>query len=326
MRKITFFKTWLVAIAIVAGSASMSAQLLTEDFNYTVGALLNANGWSAHSGAGTNSEAVTTSSISYAGYIGSGVGNEVTLATSGEDINKAFTSQNAGSLYASFLVKVTAATTTGDYFAHFAQTSGTTVTVFGARLWAKKDASNNLAFGISKTSTAGNQSYTGFNYVLGTTYLVVIKYNFISGTGNDTEDIFINPAIGSPEPTPTVSTTVAADNAGTDLTAIVSFCLRQGSATNAPNVIVDGIRVSTLWTDLVGPTTDINPASSTSYIYSSNGKVTFTSGAGRTLEIYNSVGQRIISTKTVEGLNTIPVSTRGVVLVKVDKRIARVIL
>jgi hypothetical protein len=250
MKKITYFKTLLVAIALIVGNISASAQLLVEDFNYTVGDNLTAHGWNIHSGS-SNPMLVSASSISYSGYISSGIGGEVALTTSGDDYNIAFASQTTGSLYAAFLVNVTAATTTGDYFAHFAQTSGTTnVTVFGARLWAKKDANNNLAFGISKTSTSGNVSYTGFNYTLGTTYLVVIKYNFVSGTANDTEDLFINPVIGSPEPTPTISTTTA-DNAGTDLTAIVSFCLRQGSSNAAPNVKVDGIRVGTAWSDVV---------------------------------------------------------------------------
>ena len=239
----------LVAIALVVGSISVSAQLLIENFEYTAAALLNANGWSAHSGAGTNSEAVSTSSITYPGYAGSGVGNEVTLAASGEDVNKAFTNQSSGSVYAAYLVNITTASTNGDYFAHFAQTSGTTVTVFGGRLWAKKDANNNLAFGISKSSTAANLSYTGFNYSLGVTYLIVVKYNFITGATNDTGDLFINPTIGAAEPTPTIST-LTADNGAADLTGITSICLRQGTAGNTTTLKIDGIRVGTAWADV----------------------------------------------------------------------------
>ena len=52
--------------------------LLTDDFNYTNGTLLTANGWTAHSGAGTNPVTVTSGGLSYPG---SGIGNAVALTT-----------------------------------------------------------------------------------------------------------------------------------------------------------------------------------------------------------------------------------------------------
>jgi len=59
----------------------------------------------------------------------------------------------------------------------------------------------------------------------------------------------------------------------------------------------------------------------------SNGKVQFTTTTvNQNVEIFNSVGQRLISTKTVNGINTIAVSARGVILVKVGNSIAKVIL
>jgi hypothetical protein len=118
-------------------------------------------------------------------------------------------------------------------------------------LWAKKDGSNNLSFGISKSSTASNVNYTPFSYVIGTTYLIVIKYNFVAASTNDTEDLFINPSIGVSEPTPTISTSPA-DNATADLTALQSFCLRQGSTSGSIQKI-DGIRVATTWAEAVAP-------------------------------------------------------------------------
>ena len=60
--------------------------LVTEDFNYAPGTLLTATGnWAAHSGAGTNAIAVTSSGLSYPGYLGSGIGNAASMTTSGED-------------------------------------------------------------------------------------------------------------------------------------------------------------------------------------------------------------------------------------------------
>jgi hypothetical protein len=115
----------------------------------------------------------------------------------------------------------------------------------------KKDANGNLAFGISKSSTSANIAYTGFNYVAGTTYLIVAKYNFVSGATNDNGDLFVNPAMNSVEPTPVISTSTA-DNVTADPTGLSSFCLRQGTSSSAPTLKLDGIRVSTNWTDIVG--------------------------------------------------------------------------
>jgi hypothetical protein len=229
---------------------SISSLLLVENFSYTAPSLLTSNGWTAHSGT-TNFIMVAASSIAYPGYLSSGIGNEVTLTTTGEDDNKAFASQNTGSLYASFIVNVTSSQTAGDYIAHFGATSGTSVTTFAGRVWIKKDASStNFAFGLSsKTSTSVN--YTGFTYTPGTTYLVVVKYNFISGATNDVSNLYINPVLHSTEPSPTISTT-ATDNAAADPAQLTSYCLRQGNAANAPAVKLDGIRVATTWTDIVG--------------------------------------------------------------------------
>ena len=72
--------------------------------------------------------------------------------------------------------------------------------------------------------------------------------------------------------------------------------------------------------------TGLNKVYSDLNVSSSNGSITFTSEAGKTIEIYNSVGQKLIQMKAVAGLNTVQVSTKGVVLLRVDNRIAKVIL
>jgi|GEM_PF-1458710 len=217
-----------------------------DDFDYTVGTLLTSNCWAAHSGVGTNSVTVAASSITYPGYLSSGIGNEVTLTTSGEDVNRTFTAQISGTVYFSFLVNVTSATTTGDYFFNVGQTPiGTN---YKGRVFVKADASNKLAFGIAQSTN--NANYTEFNYDLNTTCLVVLKYIIVDGGTNDVASIFINPALNADEPSSGWITNT--DAAGTDLTEVGSVALRQGSASNAPVLKLDGIRVSTTWTDIVG--------------------------------------------------------------------------
>ena len=58
-----------------------------------------------------------------------------------------------------------------------------------------------------------------------------------------------------------------------------------------------------------------------------NGSIKFSAlKAGETVEIYNAIGQKLVSRFTEEGLNTIPVAEHGMAIVKVGNRIAKVIL
>ncbi|HOT40924.1 MAG TPA: hypothetical protein PKV08_06860, partial [Candidatus Syntrophosphaera thermopropionivorans] len=91
--------------------------LLLDNFYYDTGLALTSTRWTAHS-TGTNPITVQSGNLTYEGYP-SIAGNLISLATSGEDIHRTFTAQTANSVYASFLVNVTSATTTGDYFIHF---------------------------------------------------------------------------------------------------------------------------------------------------------------------------------------------------------------
>jgi hypothetical protein len=110
--------------------------VVTEEFDYPVGSLLSAVGYTAHSGAGTNAVTIKTPSISFANYASSEIGNEIALVATGEDVNKVFGAQSKGTLYTTLLVNVTGAGTTGDYFFHLGpEAIGST---FRGRLAVKK--------------------------------------------------------------------------------------------------------------------------------------------------------------------------------------------
>jgi len=247
--------TLLVSLVMLFAFAKVGwgQALLEENFSYTVGDNITSHGWAAHSGSGTNPIKVSASSISYANYPSSGIGGEVTLTTSGEDDNHTITEQTSGSVYTAFLVNVTSATLTGDYFFHMGQT--TIGSTFRGKIFAKKDASGNLLFGLSFASNTG--TYASTTYSLGTTYLLVLKYTIISGTGNDVASLFINPAINGIEPLiPDLTLTEATG----DLANVGTVALRQGAAANAPALKLDGIRVGTSWSDILpNPTGGTNP-------------------------------------------------------------------
>src|SRR5262245_35441012 len=88
--------TALLDTTLVSGA---TAQLFVENFNYTAGTLLSAAPvvppWSAHSLGGTNPVIVTSPGLFYPGYLSSGIGNAVSLITSGEDDNHTFASRNS---------------------------------------------------------------------------------------------------------------------------------------------------------------------------------------------------------------------------------------
>jgi len=232
-------------VAVAGTGVCLSANLpFIEDFDYSTSSLITTHCWNAHSASGTNPITVTSASISYPGYLSSGIGNEISLTTSGEDDSRSFTAQTSGVLYASFLVNVTSATTGGDYFFHFGPSViGST---FRARVAVKKDASDNLFFGIAHTSTP---IYTTTAYSLNTTYLIVVKYSFVDGSANDVAAIYINPPLNQYEPS---SGWLVNTDTPTDPTDIGTVALRQGTASSAPALILDGIRVSTDYTDIAG--------------------------------------------------------------------------
>ena len=60
--------------------------------------------------------------------------------------------------------------------------------------------------------------------------------------------------------------------------------------------------------------------------WTANGKVLFTAAAGELVEIYNATGQKLVSSTAVDGLNQINLTARGVLVVKVANRIAKVVL
>lgn len=266
MKQLLQNKTALLLLSFMSVFQLIQAQVIFEEnFSYPVGSLLTNQGWSEHSGNGSNAIKVTASTISYAGYLSSGIGNEVELTKSGQDVNKTFDEKESGVIYVSFLTKISEASTSGDYFFHLGKTN--IGTDFRARIFVKRNSSNKLAFGIAQSSTTPN--YSGFNYNLNTTYLVVLKFHIVAGNSNDYSEIIINPALNGAEPGS--GWIENSDNSGTDLGAIGTVALRQGSNSSGPVMRLDGIRVSSNWAGIAGtgtpPDLTVNPTSLSGFNY-----------------------------------------------------------
>lgn len=243
-------KLLLFIFLLVLGNISYSQILLEENFNYTVGTELLANGWNLTGTAVTNPVLVVSPGLTYTGYPLSGIGNAAGLGNTGEDVNKALSdSATSGALYGAAMVKITAAQS-GDYFMHFGIATDNS-SIFMARVFVKLAANGNLAFGISKSSINATTpaKYSDSVYTLNTTYLLVFKYTFGPGATDDSASLFINPNIAGAEPAPNVSQGLL--STGSDPSALRTVNLRQGGSTSAATLVIDGIKVTKSWSTIL---------------------------------------------------------------------------
>jgi len=241
MKKFTIiflFITALLSFGFHQGSRCQ--MLLDENFSYPADDLITAHGWTAHSGGGTQPITVYNGGLTFPGYLDSGIGNAALVDNNGEDDNKAFATQSSGTVYVAFMVNVTS--TAAGYFFHL---GGTPIgTTFRGKLFM--DATNH--FGVSVGSNTG--TFATSTYTLGTTYLLVLKYQIVSGTTNDAVSLYIfNTTPPSTEPaTPTIGPLTDATQSDINPGCVA---IRQFSATQ--NLIIDGIRVGMTWNDVFNP-------------------------------------------------------------------------
>lgn len=276
MKRNTFF-LFLLALSFVLSSSTFAQTVLDETFNYTVGDSLAAHTWVGHSWSATtnNTILVTSGGLTYNGFVNSGKGNSVALKPTGEDLHKSLgDSITTGAVYASFLVNVSAAQT-GDYFFHFIN-SNIGQNIYRARVFAKKATNGGVAFGIAKGTlpVTWNDSVST-PFVFNTTYLIVVKYSFASGTGNDTISLWVNPTLNGVEPTPLVT----AVDATTDLLSIANIALRQGGSASGPTLALSGIHIAKTW-DLGTATASLSlsaPKGGESWLAGSSQNITWTS-------------------------------------------------
>ncbi len=234
----------------MAGTVNVGAgglnSYLDENFDYPTGDTLGDHGWVSFSGSGINALASTAPGLVYTGYPLSDIGNATTLNVSGQDAYKNFAeADSSGSFYATFMCNVISAQT-GDYFLAFLPNNSTTF--YSGRVQCRVSASG-FNFGISKGAASDATVWGTTEYALATTYLVVLKFSFVSGATNDEVSLFVFPSgIPATEPTATIGpSTFPSGDPGN----IGRIALRQGTAASAPNLRVDGIRVTKSWSNIV---------------------------------------------------------------------------
>lgn len=260
--------------------------LMVEEFDYAVDALLSDHGWNVHhaGGATPNPIKVVSPGLSFTDYLSSNIGNAAGINNTGQDIHKSFTQQTEGSVYAAFLVNVTAPV--NGYFLHLGPTT-IDGTDFRGRVWIDGTVSP-FKFGLSKHNDAAQ--YSSNTYNASTTYLLVLKYSIIEGANNDLVSLYVFDTFPSSEPgTPTVGPINATDY--TDINPN-SIGLRQFLADQ--RIAVDGIRVAKTWAEAVKST-------------SAELSLTFTPAQGATNVALN-VNPTIAFTKAVRNIDDSPIA------------------
>lgn len=244
-----------------------SQTLLNEAFIYgtTSGPLCGTSGkttnWTPHSSAGVSPILYTPTSLSYPGYgPGTSIGNGASTFANGalprENINREIPLVNSGSLYVSFLLKVSGATSTtlsSDYVVHFSDTFGSTLSgnAIGRIFIKNQMLLPACSLGLSKGSLAGAAVYSPTQYSISQTLLVVMKYTFMTGSlNNDSIYAWIyTSGVAQTEPPPHL---IATDMLVNDLAQIRSICIRQGTVGTSYGTI-DAIKVGLTWPSTLLP-------------------------------------------------------------------------
>lgn len=91
-------------------------------------------------------------------------------------------------------------------------------------------------------------------------------------------------------------------------------------------IIGSDFEVATPSPESTGLTTSVDNPLNNSVITAFDGKIRFSATAGQQVEVYNAVGQKLMSATTLDGLNTLNVNAKGMMIVKVGDRLAKVIL
>ena len=249
MKRITTILLGLLLTGLLTTSAQ--AQLFKDDYTGNVGDTLNGHGYSLQSSF-VNPISIVSPGLTYGLYPGSGIGNAAGLKSTGQDLYARFVSDSikAGTLYASFMLNLSAVQNGGDYF--FAFSPGTAASNYTLRLFAKSDSAGGFYLGLTKSNETP-QVYGTAHFSLNTTYLVVLKYAFVAGDSNDVCSVyaFTSPNLPQTDPgTPAVGPYTATTRS--DVPSLSLFTLRQGTASSAPTLSIDGIRVDTTWAGALG--------------------------------------------------------------------------
>lgn len=279
-----FLGIFIVFMTIYSNYA-LGQSLLVENFTgLTSGNLAGQSSWTK-GGSGPDATIANTTPLTYSGYNGGG-GEYVVMPTATgttSRVYKGFSSTSAvgKTFYFSFLLRLSSAATSTDYFITLGDP--TTGTTYAPKIFAKSSAAG-YVLGASKTSNTPTWASNVLSF--NTTYLIVFKFSSISGATNDLAYLWVNPDLSTEPNTNTANITVPSTESDPGYSGgnIGNFHWHNRSATN-PAGAFDGIRVAygstsaAAWTNLnaysAGSTPPTLTADATSNTVDNNIDITF---------------------------------------------------
>ena len=240
--------------ALLVLPSVMFAQVLREDFTGALGTQLTTAGWTQSGSTATNPVTIDSAGLTLTQFPGSGVGNAAVLKTSGQDVYRSFAALNSGSVYLSFMLKVSSAAT-GDYF--IALSPSALQTNYYGRLHIKASGGG-FSVGLNKSNEVTGGAVYGTTVIgFDTTVAVVMKYTFSAGDSNDVIDVYVmKDSLRLAEPgSPEIAAYAA--NTKADAADLGYVTVRQGGASSAAALVIDGINVGRSWKSVSGQTASV---------------------------------------------------------------------
>ena len=250
----------LVAIGLLVFQSAQAVPWMEDAItNAAVGSNL---GSAAPWGASSSQIKVASGNLTNSAlWAPSPAGNMASIAGSGGGSSyRAFFSSavSSGTVYYSCLLQCTTLPTSGDKYLTGLLPSGTTSPGGSSdplAVYAKVSGSG-YQLGIRKTGAS--TTYASTILALNVNYLVVVKYVFGPGSGDDTVCLYVGPTAGQAEPAPDVTLT-----GGTDAANLQNVYLKSSSGYGTWNF--DTLRVGPAWAD-VTPTSTPPPPPAQPYI------------------------------------------------------------
>jgi hypothetical protein len=262
--KMITMKKSLILFSFTLFAAYVSAQrLLTEDFNYPIGALVPSSDSSwLHIGGTTKPIQVIAGNLTYPGYVTnpsptSGLILLDSAKSNAEDVATKFTTVDSGIVYCSFLLDVllvnnlfSDSSNKGEAFLGFLPSSNNQAFAAGVAI-KKTPRSGTFRLGVyPRIDSTVQIAWSDSGYSINNTLLVTVAYQFVPGNGNNLVMLWVNPAIDSIQPSPDAQAIDLDTATSPRKFARLAFLQR---SQRSPRCEIDAVKVSTSWTDAVLP-------------------------------------------------------------------------
>lgn len=233
-------KLLCASAALLLVANTHATVLFSDDFSYPNGNLGGQGGWITNNG--------TTFPIQV-------TGGKAFLTPTGLDMNAPLSSPlslvDGTSFYIGATLNFSAAQAAGDYFLNWSTATGSSILI--SRLHARSSGAGFQLGYLETSGTGGSLTYGSTVLNFNQDYRVVVAYNVVAGTVNDTASVYVDPIDYAVQGNNTPYLTDIWTSTTGESATVGSINLRQGNAANAPTLSVDNLVVATDFSEMVVP-------------------------------------------------------------------------